>query len=72
MNRIGRLTPVGAVLLGLLVAGVVAAIIGSRAVQAIGLIVAILVALVLLVDLAPRTIKTMNRERDGGEPTRRR
>lgn len=71
MNRIGRLTPVGAVMLGLLIAGIVAAIIGSRPVQAIGLIVAILVALVLVIDLAPRTIRTMNRERDGGDSRRR-
>jgi uncharacterized protein YacL len=71
MNRIGRLTPVGAVLLGLLIAAIVAAIIGSRPVQAIGLIVAILVALVLVIDLAPRTIRTMNRERDAGESRRR-
>ena len=71
MNRIGRLTPVGAVLLGVLVAGIVAAAIGSRAVQAVGLIVVILVALVLVVDFAPRTIKTNQRERDSGESRRR-
>jgi uncharacterized protein YacL len=71
MNHTGRLTPVGAVLLGLLIAGIVAAIIGSRPVQAIGLIVVILVALVLVIDLAPRTMKTMHRERDGGESRRR-
>ena len=71
MNRIGRLTPVGAVLLGALVAGIVAAAMGSRAVQAVGLIVVILVALVLVVDFAPRTIRTIQRERDSGESRRR-
>ncbi len=70
MNRIGRLTPVGAALLGLLIAGIVAAVIGSRPVQAIGLIVVVLLVLVLVVDLAPRTLKTMDRERDGGESRR--
>jgi hypothetical protein len=71
MNRIGRLTPVGAALLGRLVAGIVAAAIGSRAVQAVGLIVVTLVALVLVVDFAPRTIKMIQRERDEGESRRR-
>jgi membrane protein implicated in regulation of membrane protease activity len=71
MNRIGRLTPVGAVLIGALVAGIVAAAIGSRAVQAVGLIVVVLVALVLVVDFAPRTVKMIQRERESGESRRR-
>ena len=80
MKRIGHLTPIGAVLLALLVAsflearrptgrGVVA---GSRPVQAVGLLVVIFVLLVLIVDLAPRTLAMRRDEhdhdRDGGGP----
>ena len=72
MKRIGHLTPIGAVLLALLVAGVVAVVVGSRPVQAVGLLVVIFVLLVLIVDLAPRTLAMRRDEhdhdRDGAGP----
>ncbi len=64
MKRLGRLTPIGAVVLGLLLAGIVAVLVGSKPVQAIGLIVVILVLLVLVVDLAPRTLAMRRHDHD--------
>ena len=70
MKRIGRLTPIGVVVLALLVAGIVAGVVGSKPVQAVGLLVVIFVLLVLLVDLAPRTLamRRHDRDRDRGGP----
>ena len=69
-KRIGRLTPIGVVVLALLVAGIVAVVVGSKPVQAVGLLVVIFVLLVLLVDLAPRTLamRRHDRDRDRGGP----
>ncbi len=53
MDQRARLTPLGAVLLGLAAAGIVAVIVGSTAVQAIGLLVVVLVVLFVAADQLP-------------------
>jgi hypothetical protein len=70
MKRIGHLTPIGAVVLVLLVAGIVAVVVGSKPVQAVGLLAVIFVLLVLIVDLAPRTLamRRQDHDRDRGGP----
>jgi hypothetical protein len=54
VDRRARLTPVGAVLLGLLVAAIVALFVGSKVLQTLGFIVIVLVVLVLVGDQLPR------------------
>jgi hypothetical protein len=49
-----RLTPVGAVLLVLLLASLIALFVGSSTLQAIGFVVALIVILVLVADRLPR------------------
>ncbi len=49
-----RLTPVGGLLLGLLVLGLVALFVGSHTLQAIGFIVVVLVVLLLVAEHLPR------------------
>ena len=70
MKRIGRLTPIGVFVLALLVAAIVAVVVGSKPVQAVGLLVVIFVLLVLGVDLAPRTLamRRHDRDHDRGDP----
>jgi hypothetical protein len=54
MNAHVKLTPIGAVLLGLLVLALVALFVGSSTLQAIGFVVALIVILVLIGDRLPR------------------
>ena len=54
MDRRARLTPLGGVLLVLLVTALVALFVGSRTVQGVGFVVALIVSLVLLADYLPR------------------
>jgi hypothetical protein len=49
-----RLTGFGAVLLGLLVAAIIAVIAGSQTIQAIGFVVIVIVVLVIVGDRLPR------------------
>jgi hypothetical protein len=49
-----RLTPVGAVLLGLLALSIVAVIAGSRTLQAIGFVLIVLIVLLLIAEKLPR------------------
>lgn len=49
-----RLTPVGAVLLVLLLASLIALFVGSSTLQAIGFVVALIVILVMIADRLPR------------------
>jgi hypothetical protein len=53
MDQRARLTPLGAVLLGLGVVAIVAVIVGSTAVQAIGLLFVVLVVLFVAADQLP-------------------
>lgn len=54
VDRRARLTPVGAVLLGLLAASMVAVFVGSRTLQALGFVVIVVIVLILLADQLPR------------------
>jgi hypothetical protein len=49
-----RLTPIGAVLLAMLVLSLVAVFLGSSTLQAIGFVVALIVILILIADRLPR------------------
>jgi len=49
-----RLTPVGAVLLVVLAAAIVAVLVGSKGLQAAGFIIIVIIALVLVADRLPR------------------
>jgi hypothetical protein len=53
MDQRVRLTPLGAVLLGLGVVAIVAVVVGSTTVQAIGLVVVVLVVLFVAADQLP-------------------
>ncbi len=57
VSRRVRLTPLGAAIIGLLAAGVVALIVGSRTLQAVGFVVALIVVLVLVADNLPRSAR---------------
>lgn len=52
-----RLTPLGAILLGLLALGLVAGFVGSHTVQVAGFIVVVLAVLLLLADRIPARLK---------------
>ncbi len=52
-----RLTPLGAILLGLLAAGLVAVFLGSHTVQVAGFVVVVIAALLLLADRIPERLK---------------
>ncbi len=52
-----RLTPLGAILLGLLAAGLVAGFAGSHAVQVAGFVVVVIAVLLLLADRIPARMK---------------
>jgi hypothetical protein len=54
MKAHAKLTPTGAVLLAILALSLVAVFVGSRTLQAIGFVVALIVILVLVADRLPR------------------
>lgn len=65
VSRRVRLTPLGAAIIGLLAAAIVALIVGSHTLQAVGFVVALIVVLVLVADNLPRSARP-----DGGGPGR--
>jgi hypothetical protein len=71
VNGRARLTPIGAVLLTVLVAALVALFVGSRTVQGVGFVVALIVILILLADHLPR-MRVLGGNPMGVAPPRRR
>ncbi|HUO73286.1 MAG TPA: hypothetical protein VMU39_21125 [Solirubrobacteraceae bacterium] len=57
MKRRVRLTPIGAILIGLLVAGIVGLLVGSHTLQAVGFVVVLIVLLLLVAENLPRSIR---------------